>query len=163
MARINIIDYPGPDLTGWKKNDRLRELRICSRRLERLTGVRLFRGLQSLDLFRCRKLCSLSEIAGSTTLRKVELDKCPGISDLAPLSNLSDLRELIIKDCGNIKSVAPLAGCKRLEFLQIARNTTILDGDLSPLKILPNLKDVLLARRKHYSHSGEELQKNEGG
>src|SRR5207249_875160 len=70
MARINIIDYPGPDLTGWKKNDGLRELRICSRRLERLTGVRPFRGLQSLDLFRCRKLCSLSEIAGSTTLRK---------------------------------------------------------------------------------------------
>ena len=134
---------------------------LSSRKLERLTGIERFRNVERLDLFRCRKLDSLSELAHSTLLRSLRLNQCPSIVDLSPISHLAELRELEIENCGEIHSIAAVAKCKKLQRLQIAGNTTVLDGDLTStsLKRLPNLKEVLLAKRRHYSHTGEELER----
>jgi hypothetical protein len=85
---------------------------------------------------------------------------CPGLLDLSPIGHLAELRKLTIEDCHELKSLSPISKCKKLEFLQIAGNTVVLDGDLSSLNRLPKLKKILLADRKHYSHTADELMKD---
>jgi Leucine-rich repeat (LRR) protein len=159
LERINILDFPVKDLTHWKRNSHLKYLRLESNKLENLIGIERFPNINRLDLFRCRKLASLNAIASSTFIRELKIGRCKGIQDLSPISHLTQLRELDIEDNYEIKSVAPIAKCKKLETLRIAGNTTVLDGNLGCLKQLPNLTRVLLAPRKHYSHTDDELTK----
>jgi hypothetical protein len=56
----------------------------------------------------------------------------------------------------------PISKCRKLERLQIAGNTTVLDGDLGSLMSLLRLKEVLLAQRKHYTHTAEQLEHRVG-
>jgi hypothetical protein len=83
---------------------------------------------------------------------------CSGVQDLSPVAHLTELRVLEIEDCHEIQSLAPIAACKKLERLQVAGNTTIIDGDFSGLFELRKLKEVLIRNRKHYSHSDTELE-----
>jgi hypothetical protein len=43
-----------------------------------------------------------------------------------------------------------------LECLAIA-DTKVIDGDMSVLKTIPNLKDIRFANKRHYSHKLEDL------
>lgn len=156
---INIIGYPDKDLTRWGANGELDQLRLESRKLEGLGGVERFSNIRRLHLYRCRRLQSLEKIGASISLRELRVSHCASIRDWSPISRLSELRVLEIEDCHDIHSVDPIVKCRKLERLQIAGDTTILNGDLSSLATLPNLRTVLLARRKHYSHSAEELEK----
>lgn len=159
LTKLIVFGYPEKDLTGWKRNDSLKELMPTSRRLESLSGIQQFPIITHLNLFRCPKLKSLAPIASAVSIQKLALDSCRGITDLSPVSKLSDLRELQIENCGEIESLAPVVKCKKLEFLQIAGSTTVLDGNFAALMELPKLKRVLLAKRKHYSHTADELEK----
>jgi len=159
LARINILGYPDKDITRWKSNEKLRELRLESNKLESLIGITQFPNLKWLDLFRCRKLESLDAIASATSVEKLSIGRCPDILDLTPIAKLTELKELEIEDCRDIQSLAPVSKCKRLESLQIAGNTTVLDGDFTSLRKLTNLRRVLLAHRKHYLLTANELEK----
>jgi Leucine-rich repeat (LRR) protein len=158
LTHINILGYPDKDLTRWRNNKKLSELRLESNRLESLIGIEQFPNLKWLDLFRCRKLESLDAIVSATSVEKLSISRCPGILDLTPIAKLTELKELEIEDCRDIQSLAPVSKCKKLELLQIAGNTTVLDGDFTSLKILPQLRRVLLAHGKHYSHTANELE-----
>lgn len=158
LKRINIDGYPDKDLGRWKPNRRSRFLGLSSTRLESLSGMDRFSNITELQLFPCRKLNSLSAVSLAGSIQKLGLTKCPSVRDLSPIAHLVNLKELEIEDCQEILSLAPIAKCKKLESLQVAGNTNILDGDFSSLKTLPKLKRVLLAQRKHYSHSAEDLE-----
>jgi hypothetical protein len=159
LRRISIIGYPEKDLTRWATNRDLERLRVESRKLEGLDGIVRFPNVRQVHLCRCPALRSLDELGSATSIQELRLSHCAGIEDWSPISRLAGLRVLEIEDCREIESVAPITKCRKLERLQIAGNTMILNGDLSSLASLPNLNTVLLARSKHYSHSGEELEK----
>jgi Leucine-rich repeat (LRR) protein len=159
LSRINIIGFPDKDLTQWKRNRNLKELRLESNNLKSLTGLEQFQKINQLCLYKCPKLDSLDAIAPITSIQKLSLGRCPSILDISPVAKLTELKELGIEDCRDIQSLAPVAKCKKLELLQIAGNTTVLDGDFTALTKLSNLKRVLLAQRKHYSHTANELEK----
>ncbi len=127
--------------------------------MESLKGIERFPNIRNLELFKCRKLISLETIEVAVSLRKLRLGRCPGVSELAPISRLTELRELEMESCGEIQSLKPVAKCKKLRRLQVAGETTILDGDLGFLLKLPDLKEILLRNRKHYSHTGDELER----
>jgi hypothetical protein len=158
LRRINVLGFPHTDLTCWKQNKRATCLRLSSSSLQSLVGIESFPSVRTLDLYRCRNLKSLAALATSPSIQTLHLSQCPGIDDLSPIARLRELRILEIEHCHRIRSVAPLAQCKKLKRLQIAGNTTVADGDFSPLENLAELKDVLLAHRKHYSHRAEELE-----
>jgi len=158
LKRINVIDYPGVDLNCWKENENLTELQLWSNRLEALAGIERFPNLARLDLFRCRKLSALKEIANAPKLTEVAFGQCTRIHELSALAELTELKELRIEDCGDIVSLRPLLDCRKLEFVQVAGRTTIIDGDTGVLNKLPRLKKVLLANRKHYTHTADQLQ-----
>jgi hypothetical protein len=161
LRRINIIGYPNMDLARWATNSKLERLRLESRRLESLDGIARFPNVRQVHLYRCPGLQSIDEIGSSVSIEELRISHCTGIRDWSPISRLRKLRVLEIEDCRNIGSVIPFARCRKLERLRIAGTTTILNGDLSSLAALPNLKTVLLARRKHYGHSEEELEEGE--
>jgi hypothetical protein len=158
LQTINIIGYPEKDLTRWTSNRQLERLRLESRELETLRGIECFPNIRQLELYRCRNLQSLDEVGSSASIQELRISHCASIRDLSPISCLSELRVLEIEDCHDIDSVVPIAKCRTLQRLQISGNTTILNGDLSSLTTLPDLRTVLLAKRKHYSHSAEELE-----
>jgi hypothetical protein len=158
LKRVNIDGYPERDLTRWKPNRKSKFLGLSSTRLESLSGMDRFSNITELRLYACRRLNSLDAVSCAGSIQSLGLNKCPCVRDLSPVSNLVNLKELEIEDCKEILSLAPVAKCKKLELLQVAGNTNVLDGDFSPLKTLPKLKRVLLAQRKHYSHSAEDLE-----
>lgn len=159
LRRINVLGFPQIDLTCWEQNTSATSLRLSSSSLQSLGGIERFTRVKTLDLYRCRNLKSLEALADSPSLQTLHLAQCSGIDDLTPVAQLRQLRVLEFVDCHAIRSVAPLARCKELRRVQIAGNTTVADGDLSPLKRLTNLKEVLLAQRKHYSHTAEDLER----
>lgn len=158
LRSINIIGYPDFDLTRWVHNNHLERLRLESRQLEVLRGIDRFTNIRQLHLYRCRRLQSLYELESSRCIQELRISHCGNIRDWSPIASLSDLRVLEIDDCHDIESVIPIGNCRKLERLQISGNTTILNGDLSSLAGLRSLRTVLLTRRKHYSHSAEELE-----
>ena len=159
LVRINILGFPDKDLSRWKRNRWLKELLLESDNLESVAGAERFPEVRWLDLSRCRVLSSLDAATSSTSIRKLSIKRCPRLRDLSPVSHLSELRELEIADCCNILSLAPICQCKKLGSLEISGTTTVLDGDMSCLKTLPNLKRVLLVHKKHYSHTADELER----
>lgn len=159
LRRIHIIGYPHKDLTPWTPNKGLEQLLLESRKLENLGGIERFPNVRLLNLFRCRKLTSLAELVRSPSIQELQIDGCPSIEDWSPISKLNKLRVLEIENCKQIASVVPFSKCQKLERLQLAGNTTVVNGDLSSLNRLPNLREVLLARRMHYSHIAAELKK----
>jgi hypothetical protein len=159
LRRINVLGFPHIDLTCWEQNTRATSLSLSSSSLQSLGGIERFPSVKTLHLYRCRNLKSLEALADSSSIQVLHLAQCSGVDDLSPIARLPGLRILEIEDCHTIRSVAPLAQCKKLERLQIAGNTIVADGDFSPLRSLPELKDVLLAHRKHYSHRAEELER----
>ncbi len=159
LRRINVLGFPHVDLTCWVQNQRATSLRLSSNSLQSLVGIERFPSLKRLHLYRCRNLKSLEDLADSSCIQVLHLAQCSGVDDLSPIARLRGLRILEIEDCHTIRSVAPLAQCKTIQRLQIAGNTIVADGDFSPLRNLAELKDVLLAHRKHYSHRAEELER----
>lgn len=159
LLRININDYPDCNLARWAPSPELRDLRLCSSSLVSLCGIDRFPAIDQLRLFSCRKLSSLDAISSAKPLTRLRIDRCSRIRDLSPLSDLTELREFEVEDCGEILSLLPIAKCRKLESLQVAGNTTVLDGDFKKLKTLPHLKRVLLAQRKHYTLTAEDLER----
>ena len=51
------------------------------------------------------------------------------------------------------------ASLEEMEAVELDLIERFLDGDLSPLLSLPKLREVLVARRKHYSHTAEQLER----
>ena len=125
-----------------------------------LTGIERFPSLKSLHLYQCRKLNRLDALANAQSIQTIRLSHCSALNDLSAIAQLHELRVLEIESCHTISSVAPLAQCKKLQRLQIAGDTVVADGDFSLLRKLEELKEVLLANKKHYSHTAEELQRN---
>lgn len=159
LQRVNVIDFPDKNLGRWKFNERLRVLRLESNKLESLAGLERFPNVHELYLFKCPKLRTLDVIESASSLEKIGIARCPAFRDLSPVASLARLTELEIEDCGEIESLKPIAKCKKLQLLQIAGKTTVIDGDFADLIKLPSLKRVLLAERKHYSHTGSQLEK----
>ncbi len=159
LRRINVLGFPHIDLNCWEQNKRATSLSLSSTSLESLGGIDRFPRLKTLDLYRYRKLKSLEALADSPYIQTLRLSHCSGIDDLSPIARLRGLRILEIMDSHLLRSVAPLARCKKLQRLQIAGNTVVADGDFSPLRNLAELRDVLLAHKRHYSHTAEELER----
>lgn len=150
LHHANIIGFPATSLEVWKRNPKLKELKISSPKLESLAGVEGFPVLEKLDLFRCRKLKSLEALRGEKSLKYLEIGQCPSGLDLGPIGSLRNLETLILDNCKEIETIAPLVHCKKLAVLQISCNTKILDGQFGCLKSLKNLVELRVRRHKHY-------------
>ena len=62
------------------------------------------------------------------------------------------MRTFDLSNGGLIQSLGALEGLENLERFTFYETTNIVDGDLSPIFMLPNLRSVAFQERRHYSH-----------
>lgn len=158
IEHLNVVGYPFQDFAPAQRLKRLVELKVTSRKLNSLDGIRHFEKLRTLDLHQCPHLTSLAGIESAGALAKVEIDGCRAIEDISPIARLARLRSLRINGCSRIESLSPLKACQKLEEFGFLGNTVIDDGDLSVLCQLPELTGIWFAPRRHYSHTREEVE-----
>jgi len=121
----------------------LRKNKITNLSFQYIKGVK-----QNLELF--SNLYFLKELTLADNL-------------IETISKLKNLEFLSLEYVGSIESISALEKCQNLKEIFIAYGTTnIVDGDLSVFFELPKLKKILIEKKKHYSHTNEELHKHTG-
>lgn len=154
---LNVVNYPAEHLRDLEKMVGLSRLQLVSRKLVSLAGIESLQSLRILDLAKCPKLESFTGIDKCQELQVVELENCKKVNDVSSLGELGNLREVVLTDCGKVKSLRPLAKCRLLESLTFAGDTSVEDGELTPLLGLPELKTMWFADKHHYSHKRDEV------
>lgn len=148
----------GRDLADFSGMLQLEALRLYSpTRLESLAGIECLTELARFELALAKRLTSLSGIEALKNLLCLHIGTCTKIRDISPVATLNRLRELFLNNCGEIESVRPLRSLQDLEKIIFYESTNVLDGDLTPLKGLPKLKEVAFQNRRHYSHTAEDF------
>ncbi|TAA71992.1 leucine-rich repeat domain-containing protein [Planococcus salinarum] len=158
LERLNLTNYPFEDLMPLQQLVCLKSLQLTSTKLQTLNGINHLKNLQLLDLYSCPKLISLESLNALKSLEEIEFDSCKRIEKLDEIEGLENLRKFILTNCGDIQSIEPLKNCLHLKKIFIGGNTTITDGDFSPLLELPNLTTFIFVEKKHYSYKQKEVE-----
>ena len=137
--------YPSESIEPLTSMQSLERLHVSSRKLRCLDGIANLKRLRILDLAGCPNLMALVGLEQVEALEAIEIADCKAIGSFPDLSSLRKLRSLIIENCGTLESLRFLNAHEALERVLIIGATQVADGDLTPLKTLPNLRDVRVA------------------
>jgi hypothetical protein len=137
----------------------IRRLQLTSpSRLERLAGVEALPLLEDLEIARAGKLRELCGLEAATRVRRLVFDTCKKIVDFSAVAHLVELRELAIDNCGDIATLEFIGGLSRLERFSFIESTNVANGDLSVLRGISSLRQVVFRDRTHYSMRYEDFQ-----
>jgi hypothetical protein len=158
LGEVNALEsvitwvFDEADLHDFRDHVNLQRLTIKEAPyLESLSGAGGLPDLAVLGIVLARRLRDISDLTGlSSSLRELELQDCPALSVIGEVESLVNLRFLGVNDCGDIESLIPVASLEQLESFYAWGSTRIVDGDLSPLARLPQLKEVRMQNRREY-------------
>ena len=150
LTVLKIDKYPHLDFIKIPKAQNLRILLIGARKLSTLSGLDKFPLAQDITILDAGKLIDISEFGNIPNLQRLFLNGAISIFDLHHISAILDLRHLGLNSCSDIKSLAPIAHMIEMETLEISGNTRIVDGDLSVVESMKNLRWLEIVPRKHY-------------
>jgi hypothetical protein len=139
------------DLSSFSKMQHLKSLCLKSPSISAIGDVSNLKNLRYLELGNAKNLTSLDGIEKLSNLEDLRFYICRKMRNIEPLRSLTKLKRLYLCNCGPIESLKPLGCLKSLEDIYFCESTKILDGDLYPLKELPNLKEVYFPDRKNYN------------
>lgn len=108
-------------------------------------------GLRYLALTNCKSIRFSGAIPNNTSLKFINFRQTP-LQNLNWVKHLNELDMLALEGCGDIEDIFPLENKKWLRGLSLAGNTKIINGDLSALETLTNLRNCFIRPFKHYSH-----------
>jgi len=157
LEYIFINNYPGEDLEGFSKHINLHTLRLKSPKIKRIGKIHSLVRLTFLELSNARRLESLIGVEVLKNLEYLKIESSRKIQDIDSVKSLLQLKRLLICDCGEIKSLVPLLNLQGLKEFIFHESTDILDGDLSPLKKLPNIEKVSFQERPHYNYQRKDI------
>ncbi len=164
LEDLYLAPYRERDLAPLTHLTALRSLRMKER-----PGVRSLDGIESMSwlahlgiygapLEDTSALVSL----GSPVLTELALATCPRLTSLSDLSSLVGLRHLDVSESGPLQSLGPIADSILLEGLYLYGSTTIVDGDLTPLRGLTRLTDLRMMARRHYTPTLKDVRRHLG-
>lgn len=157
-----INRYQGKETDPFAALSNLVSLSLANAPVQSLTGLARLNELRFLGLYRLLKLPSLHGIEGLERLEALELNACRAIGSIEEIRGLANLRRLHLIDLGPIKSLEVLERLPALEEVLFYQSTDILDGNLNPLRNLPNLKKTSFQNRRHYTHRREDFEQYPG-
>ena len=157
-----INRYQGKDTDPFAALTNLVSLSLANAPVQSLAGLARLTQLRFLGLYRLLKLPSLHGIEKLERLEALEMNACRAVSSVEEIRGLRNLRRLQLIDMGPIQSLKVLEHLPALEEVLFYQSTDILDGDLSPVRNLPNLKKVSFQNRRHYTHRREEFEQYPG-
>jgi hypothetical protein len=135
-------------------------LGVCN--ITRIGDLSCLTHLRKLEINRATKLASLDGIELLRGLRELHIETCRRIGRIDPIAQLENLERLLLPNNGPIDSLKPLRRLKKLREFFFYESTNVLDGDLTPLKDLPNLEDVAFQPRRHYNLKPDDLPSKPG-
>lgn len=157
LKYLFINRYKGRDTESFSTLVNLESLKLLNSPVTNLHGFRTLKKIRTLRLANLRKLLSLEGIEGLISLEELIVDTCRGISTISELGALTNLRFINLDNDDAIESLKPLRTLDNLERVGFTMSTEIVDGDMTVLLGLKNLKMVGFRNRKHYTHTREEL------
>jgi len=80
LEKLNIQNYPHPNLEPIAKMANLKQLYLTSRKLEALKGIEYLNSLELIDLYNCSSLNSLEGTEMCPRLSKIEIEACNRVS-----------------------------------------------------------------------------------
>ena len=160
LNKIFLNNYSGKSLNEFGNLASLTSLSLKSPKLIELGNTSKLVGLKFLGIYNVKKLSSLQGLECLTNLESLEIVHCRLISDIKPLESLAKLKRLQFCDNGDIESLRPIFGLNNIEELYFYESTNVLDGNISPLKALPNLRRISFQDRKHYNCRRAEFKRD---
>jgi hypothetical protein len=154
LSGLNLLfinRFSGKDLTQFSNMTALTSLTLLNPSLHSLDGINALSTLDYLRIGRARKLTTIDGLQALIRLSRLELDESRKFHDIAPIGSLHQLRVLMLCDDGDLATLKPLERLLRLEEFYFTESTNVLDGDLSVLQRLPNLRKLAFQERPHYS------------
>jgi len=149
--------YNGHSSQPFARLSRLEGLSIANSDLRELKSLASLRNLRFLGLYNLKQINSLQGVETLNQLEALEINGCRRFGRIDELATLVRLRRLQLNDDGSIASLTPLRTARELEEVLFYESTNIVDGDLSPLAMLPRLRHVSFQNRRHYSHKREQF------
>lgn len=163
LQRLRIDGSRWVDLEPLRGLASLRSLELASSRtLQTLTGIEQLTELTQLGVYLHPKLADISAVADLLALRRIDFEGCGAVDSLERVANLGELRSLAIDNSGDVRSLGPLAGLTLLESFFAVASTNVLDGDLTPLLSLPELRRFGMRSRRHYRPTVAEVHAHVG-
>lgn len=160
LRTLMITNYNSKtkDFSDLRSIARLEDLRIIRTNIESLSGIETLKDLKYLMIAYASRLKDISSI-GKTNLREIEFDNIKKIQDYNSFGDLEYLRKIILSKCANIENINWIRILKNLDFFSFV-DTNVIDGNLSPLLELQELRYVGSFDKKHYNLKIEELNKH---
>jgi hypothetical protein len=120
-----------------------------------IKGVGRFSHLERLELAYLTKLESIAAVAElkNGRLEILDCEVCRKMQDHETVKEVPSLHVLRFNDCGEIPGIDFLDGMPNLREFRFV-DTNVKDGNLRPLL---RLDSVGFFRKKHYSHTPEEV------
>lgn len=153
LRYLRVERWPHSSLKPLGDVSGLERLFLQSRKLVSVRGLAALMNLKHLELHECTQLVSLTGLDDARSLEILSLSSTKKFRDLKPLAPLLALKALELESCGSIESLEPIRGLPELWYLALLGDTTILDGDLSPIESLEKLSVLKLSQRRHYNRT----------
>lgn len=158
LEDLYVYGYGNADFTGMSELTALRKLHIGpSRNLISTSGVERLQNLRMLSLAYASNLTEFAPIGTLAHLQRLEIQNCRHIADIEFVRFLNDLEWLTLAECKDVASLLPLEDLPKLKKLVAYGSTKILDGDMSILGRLPDLKEAYLQQRRSYTGMPERF------
>jgi Leucine-rich repeat (LRR) protein len=157
LKRLFVNRYRGHDVTPFSNLKDLESLAILNSPIESIEGLSALAKLRELRLGRLIRLGSLDGMEALHSLEDLDVSTCRSIDSIKELSKKVRLKRLCLSNDGGIESLRPIKDLLGLEQLVFDESTNILDGDLTPLLNLTNLRRLAFQNRRHYTHRREEF------
>jgi hypothetical protein len=136
---------------------RLEQLHITQTNLTSLAGLESLEDLRYLDITTASKLKSLDVLSsGQSGIRELSVSNAKAIASYRPLAAVKNLRRLKLSTCAAMPDLKWTAGMNQLDFFSFVE-TTVDDGDLSPLLKLPRLRYVGTFDKRTYNYKCNAL------
>ncbi|MBN2021847.1 MAG: hypothetical protein JW809_03560 [Pirellulales bacterium] len=145
------------DLSDLAHITRLELLRLTQTNINSLVGAETLEDLRYFDVAYAPKLETLEVLAsGALGIRELGIEKAKRVASYKPISSLKRLRRLMLSSCAPMPNLKWMSGLNHLDFFSFVE-TTVEDGDLSPLLDLPELRYVGTFDKRNYNYKSNEL------
>lgn len=158
QLRVDKYKYKSKtnDLTLFPQLPKLKHLELVQSSISSLNGIEKFKNV--LSEFDGHYLSKLEDVEAVTKLKKLNtlvFTHCKKLKNHSIIENIKSLSKLILTACGEIESISFIKKMKQLRFFSFV-DTIITDGDMTPCF---NLDYAGFIKKRHYSHSSEEIRK----
>lgn len=159
LKTLGLNNYKKKSSEPFSNLVNLEKLTLLNSGIEDVDGITKLTNLTYLSVANLKKLTSLVGIKELKNLEVLEIQRCKGIESVSEIFELKKLKRLLLLDSGNIDSIHGIENLTELEAFLFYESTNIVDGDISPVLSLKNLKNISFQNRRHYTHRREDFGK----